>query len=74
MNILNKTHPSNQIKMHTIQNNDQMVLIKNKPKIFDKCIKHTYDKNCNEKIWQTYLIKYEEKGCYKKGTKNYDKT
>ena len=39
MNILNKTHPSNQIKMHIIQNNDQMVLIKNKPKIFDKCIK-----------------------------------
>ena len=30
-------------------------------------------KNCNEKIWQTYLIKYEEKGCYKKGTKNITK-
>ena len=40
MNIFNKTHPSNQIKMHIIQNNDQMVLIKNKPKIFDKCIKN----------------------------------
>ena len=39
MNILNKTHPSNQIKMHIIQNNEQIVLIENKPNIFDKCIK-----------------------------------